>query len=168
MTTRGIEHFPYPEDWADDLLGEPGYRQRAVSVFDHWLTEKEWEESPYITLERARTVGLEENFFEQCYQFQEFYRCLFEKGVFRLTGLRTKRQVTWHPHWDRRLKKAVNYIAWDLRWGSEFYAPAEHLRVISGDDRTDLLLLEEEADEQALENLANKFGLHFLRKQNWR
>lgn len=163
MTTGGIEYFPQPDDWTDGLLHELGYRRYAVSVFDHWLTEEEWELNPFIAFERARAAGFEAVYREQCCQFRAFYQWLFKEGVFRLTGLRTRRQVVWHDRWDRRLKKAVTAMVSDQRWGAEFYAPAEHLRVISGDVRTDTLLLEDNADEKALENVANKFGLNFIR-----
>ena len=162
MTTRGIEHFPRPNDWTEDSLKQLGYRRHSISIFDHWLTEDEWPLNPFVSLERARANGLEAAFHEQNHRFRAFYYNIFDGGVFRLTGSRLRPQVTWHARWDRRLKKAVTAMVEDQTWGAEFYAPASHIRISSADVRTDTMLLERDADEEAIRNLATSHGLNLI------
>lgn len=163
MATKGIEHFPEPEDWTDEYLKALGYRRCSVSIFDHWLTREEWDLNPLVSLERARANGLEATYHEQNRRFRQFYRRLFDKGVYRVTGLRSKPQVVWHSGWDRRLKKAVTAVVEDKTFGNEFYAPAYRVRVSSNDARTDNMLFEDGADEGAIESLAFSHGLSLIR-----
>ena len=162
MTTKGIEHFPQPEDWSEEALRQIGYRRVAISIFDHWLTRDEWLRSPFVSLERARANGLASTFCEQSLRYRNFYHNILSDGAFRLTGSKLRPQVAWHAGWDRRLKKAVTAMVEDRSWGSEFYAPASHVRFISADDRTDTVLLEDGADEQAIRKLAASQGLHLI------
>ncbi|MBM7405705.1 MULTISPECIES: hypothetical protein [Sphingomonas] len=162
MTIRGIEHFPQPEDWTEFSLQQLGYRRYSVSIFDHWLTENEWSLHPFVSLERARANGFEQAFHEQNRRFRAFYRSIFDGGVFRLTGSRSRPQVTWHARWDRRLKKAVTAMVEDRTWGAEFYAPVSHIRISSGDARTDTVFLERNADEVAIRNLVMSHGLNLI------
>lgn len=162
MTIRGIEHFPQPGDWTDEGWQTLGYRHFSVSIFDHWLTREEWERNPFVSLDRAREKGFELAFHEQNRNFRDFYRSLFSLGVFRVTGSRQKLQVAWHACWDRRLKKAVNAMVEDRTFGIEFYAPQFQVRVLSADTRTDTMLLERNADENAIRDLVARHGLHLL------
>lgn len=162
MATVGIEHFPQPEDWTEEDLASLGYRRFALSIYDHWLTPDEWEVDPFVSFQRARESGREAEFQQQRRQFIDFYKALFCDGVFRLTGSRLKPQVTWHFAWDRRLKRAVQAIVEDRFWASEFYVPTLHLRIISADDRTDIFLLENAADEGRLRKMAAEHCLHMF------
>ena len=162
MTIRGIEHFPQPEDWTEVSLKKLGYRQYSVSIFDHWLTQDEWSLHPLVSLKRARENGLELAFHEQSRRFRAFYRSIFDGGVFRLTGPKLTPQVAWHARWDRRLKKAVTAMVEDKTWGAEFYAPRSYIRISSADARTDTVLLERNADEDAIRNLVTSHGLNLL------
>ena len=158
----GIEHFPEPEGWTEEDLRKFGYSRFAVSVFDHWLTREEWDSNPFVSLERARSHGVESTFLEQNRRFRAFYRNIFGGGVFRVTGSRLRQQVVWHARWDRRLKKAVTAMVEDRIWGAEFYAPASHIRISSADSRTDTMLLERSADEDAIRKLVMSHGLYLI------
>lgn len=162
MTITGIEHFPRLEDWTEEVLQNLGYRRFSVSIFDHWLTEEEWDSNPFVSLERARANGFEPAFHEQNRRFRAFYRSIFGQGVFRVTGSKLRPQVAWHACWDRRLKKAVAAMVEDRTWGAEFYAPGLHIRILSADARTDIMLLERNADEDAIRNLVTSQGLHLI------
>lgn len=162
MTRKGIENFPQLQGWAASEIEQLGYKRFSVSIFDHWLTREEWLLNPFVSLEQARAYGLESAYHQQNRGFRDFYRSIFEAGVYRVTGTRVRPQVAWHPRWDRRLKKAVTAMVEDRTWGAEFYAPAQHIRIISAHDRTDTVLLEAGTDEEGLSKLAQCFGLHLI------
>lgn len=162
MTAKGIEHFRELEDWTIECLKKAGYKRYSVSIFNHWLTREEWDSNPFVSWERACANGLASIYRAQNRQFREFYRCVFENGAFRTTGLRSKPQVVWHDGWDRRLKKAVIAMVEDRKYGSQFYAPARRVRIISDDARTDTLLLEEGADVDAIRALATSHDLNLI------
>jgi hypothetical protein len=162
MATAGIEHFPQPEDWTEEDLSQLGYRRRAISIYDHWLTPDEWAVDLFVSLERACESGHEAEFQKQNRRFRDFYKSLFHDGVFRLTGSRVKPQVTWHSGWDRRLKKAVTAIVEVRSWGREFYVPTLHVRIMSADDCSDVVLLESAAEEDRIKTLAAEYRLHLF------
>lgn len=162
MTLRGIEHFPDLDEWTEEDIQNNGYRRYSISIFDHWLSREEYCSNPYVSLERARANGLESIFHEQNKRFRSFYHRIFDTGVFRFTGSRLRPQVAWHSCWDRRLKKAVTAMVEDRAWSNEFYAPAWRIRISAADVRTDVVLLEGDADEAAIRRLAASHELHLI------
>lgn len=159
MATQGMEHFPELKEWSAEELRQLRYRRFSISIFDHWLTPDEWLENLFVSLERARIHGVERIYHEQNRRYREFYRVVFEGGVYRVTGSKLKPQVVWHQRWDRRLKKAVTAMVEDRTWGTNIYAPAHQVRVMSGDVRTATILLEASASFEALASLAECHGL---------
>lgn len=157
-------HFPKLIDFTDVNLREKGYRRRAVSVFDHWLSAEEAEVCDIFSFGSISSVDERRRYLVGELSFLAFYKQLFSTGVIRKTivgpfGAQLGLMV--HDRWDRRLKAAVIRSLRE-RGPMDVYIPKIGIRVQGGFDRTDQLLLESGADEGEIERLAVRSGLFLL------
>jgi len=159
---RYAEHFPELTDFTDEALRVSGYTRRAISVFDHWLTEEELVKSNLLTYKDAAASGSKHVYLDQERRFLAFYRDLFAGGGIRKTQVRG-RDVGYATYidWDRKLKRSV-VLSLRERRRIDAYIPSIKLRILGGFDRTDQLLFESDVAVGLVEGLAISHGLFVI------
>jgi hypothetical protein len=164
MVLKPSKHLPELGDYTDGEMQTHGYTRRAISVFDHVLTEAEADACELFTYNQAIAHGLKRTYLEQESRFIAFYKDLFAEGVIRTTLVgRQAIGTVLHLRWDRKLKAAVVRSLRERRL-MDAYAPSFKLRVLGGYDRTDQILFEAGAPQDPVEELATAHGLFLWRR----
>jgi hypothetical protein len=149
----------FPEiDYSEIDLSLSGYIYARISIFDHWLSDKEAEVNKVMFYSLAVAEGMLDEYIEGEKKFLKLYRSLSESGVIcKYPG-----PLRWLDAGNPELE---NVMVNSLRENGfmDAYFIAARARIVGGHDRTDLLILENEVDLEAVHIKVKAAGLFLLR-----
>lgn len=167
MPDAALNHFPNVDAFDDTTFAKLRYLPRWLSVFDHWLREEEAAASKIMTYDLATERGASAEYLAGEQKLLAFYGQLFADGAIRLMASHCEdahHAVAHHGVFDPALAEAVVTSLRERKAGDlmDCYVPHRSLRVMGGYDRTDLLLFQDAAAVDDVEQLARNCGLFLL------
>jgi hypothetical protein len=167
MPDASNNRFPMIHEFKQAEFSRLGYTARWVSIFNHWLSEEEAATSKVMCYDLSVRAGASAEYLAGEQKLLSFYTKLFRDGaVQHLVPWCEDEpiQIIHHARFDARLLKVV---VTSLRHGKggdlmDCYVPHRSLRVLGGNDRTDLLLFEDASVISEIEQLAHGCGLSVL------
>jgi hypothetical protein len=150
-------NFPEIEPYQRAQIEELGYLPLHLSVFDHWLTREECEGCDLINYETALSAAKIVEYQAGEDKFIDFYRRLIGADEVSVN----EDDPVYRAH-SETLFNAIIVPSLRERKLMDLFVERANVRIVGGYDRTDLLLAREEAQRQALRQLARDVDLFLL------
>jgi hypothetical protein len=157
VSIKEYERYMPDIDFTQIATSLAGYAYARISIFDHWLSEQEAAKNKVMFYSLAEEEGLLSEYLSGERKFLILYLSLSTLGV-----------VCKYPSPLRRLEygepELENVIVNSLREKRlmDVYFIAAQARIVGGHDRTDLLILKNEADLAAIHVKVKEVGLFLL------
>ncbi|MBY5645879.1 hypothetical protein [Rhizobium leguminosarum] len=153
-------HFP-DLDLGEDDLNDGRFKYLNISIFDHWLTEEEAEDSRITSYSIARSNGQLHEYMDGEKKFLKLYRSLSRQGVVcNRPGPLRRIDIA-----DAELNQVFINSLREERLMDVFFVSCK-VRALGRYDRTDLLIIEDAAFLIDLKEEIASVGLFVLNSDN--